>query len=100
MCNVTRLITWFVAGVMVQEAEFIISHKEDFVALDLANDEVKYECRPFAPLFQQAHDAGMHITVHSGEVIMCYQCCVRTPCVQYGVFYLVCCYVSEPLRDR
>jgi len=37
------------------------------VALDLAGDEVNYPGYPFAPIFQRAREAGMHITIHAGE---------------------------------
>jgi len=50
-----------------ESADFIIQHKSDFVGMDLANDELKYDSAPFAPVFQQAKRAGLHITVHAGE---------------------------------
>jgi adenosine deaminase len=37
------------------------------VGLDLAGDEVKFPAGPFQPLFKEAHDLGMGITVHAGE---------------------------------
>ncbi|HEY3999727.1 MAG TPA: adenosine deaminase [Candidatus Xenobia bacterium] len=37
------------------------------VALDLANDEKNYPPGPFAAVFQAAHKAGLHVTVHAGE---------------------------------
>lgn len=48
-------------------ASFAIENKDTFVALDLADNEVGFDSRPFAPLFQRAKAAGLHITVHSGE---------------------------------
>lgn len=47
--------------------DFIIQNKESFVGIDLADAEVGFDCVPFAPLFQQAKDAGLRVTVHSGE---------------------------------
>ncbi|MBI3359673.1 MAG: adenosine deaminase [Chloroflexi bacterium] len=35
--------------------------------LDLAGDEVNFGSGPFAPLFVEAHAAGLGITVHAGE---------------------------------
>ncbi len=47
--------------------DFAIEHKDTFVALDLADNEEGFDSKPFAPLFRRAKDAGLHITVHSGE---------------------------------
>lgn len=47
--------------------DFAIDHKDTFMALDLADNEVGFDNRPFAPFFEKARKAGMHITVHSGE---------------------------------
>lgn len=46
---------------------FFISHKKDYVGVDLADNEEGFDPKPFAPLFQGAKKAGLHITVHSGE---------------------------------
>lgn len=48
-------------------SEFIIGNKNSFVGVDLADNEVGFDCRPFAPFFQKAKEEGMRITVHSGE---------------------------------
>lgn len=37
------------------------------VGLDLAGDEVKFPSRPFTPLFKEAKEVGLGITVHAGE---------------------------------
>lgn len=50
-----------------QVVDFAIAHKDTFVGLDLADNEVGFEPGPFAPLFARAKKAGLHITVHSGE---------------------------------
>lgn len=50
-----------------QVVDFAIDHKDSFVALDLADNEEGFDPKNFAPLFQKAKKAGLHITVHSGE---------------------------------
>lgn len=37
------------------------------VGLDLAGDEASFPAAPFAPIFAEARQAGLHITVHAGE---------------------------------
>ncbi len=37
------------------------------VGLDLAGNEADFSAAPFAPLFREARQAGLHITVHAGE---------------------------------
>jgi adenosine deaminase len=55
----------------VREAErvsdFAIEHKDTFLALDLADNEIGFNCLPFAPAFVKAKKAGLKITVHAGE---------------------------------
>ncbi|MCB0336672.1 MAG: adenosine deaminase [Bdellovibrionales bacterium] len=41
--------------------------KQGVVALDLANDELRYPPKPFADIFLSAKKAGLNITVHAGE---------------------------------
>lgn len=47
--------------------DFAIDHKDSFIALDLADNEEGFDPKPFAPLFNRAKKAGLHITIHSGE---------------------------------
>lgn len=47
--------------------EFAIEHKDSFVGLDLADNEVGFDSKPFASFFLKAKAAGLGITVHSGE---------------------------------
>ena len=47
--------------------EFAIENADTFLGLDLADNEVGFDCKPFAPLFARAKAAGLGITVHSGE---------------------------------
>ncbi len=51
-----------------KSCDFIIENKDTFVALDLADNEEGFDCKPFAPLFEKAKKAGLKITVHGGEV--------------------------------
>jgi len=37
------------------------------VALDLAGNEAEFAAQPFSPIFQEARQAGLHITAHAGE---------------------------------
>jgi adenosine deaminase len=50
-----------------QVVDFAIDHKDSFIALDLADNEEGFDPKTFAPLFQKAKKAGLHITIHSGE---------------------------------
>ncbi len=55
----------------VREAErvtdFAIEHRDTFIGLDLADNELGFDSKPFAPFFNRAKKAGLGITVHSGE---------------------------------
>lgn len=64
ICIVQRVKSYDLAARVV---DFAIDHKDSFVALDLADNEEGFDPKPFAPLFQKAKKAGLHITVHSGE---------------------------------
>jgi len=37
------------------------------VGLDLAGNEADFSALPFAPIFREAKESGLHITVHAGE---------------------------------
>jgi adenosine deaminase len=43
------------------------AHACGVVGIDVSGDEVNYPIKPFVPLFRQARQMGMHITVHAGE---------------------------------
>lgn len=47
--------------------DFVIANRDTFIGLDLADNEVGFDSKPFAPHFARARAAGLHITVHSGE---------------------------------
>lgn len=41
--------------------------RENIVGLDLAGNEAEYPAKPFIPLFNEARQAGLKITMHAGE---------------------------------
>jgi adenosine deaminase len=50
-----------------RELECILDFADDFVALDLAGDEVRYPAGVFTSHFQRAREAGLRATIHAGE---------------------------------
>ncbi|HEX7433740.1 MAG TPA: adenosine deaminase [Anaerolineaceae bacterium] len=40
---------------------------QGIIGLDLAGNEAEFSPKPFAPLFLQAKQSGLHITIHAGE---------------------------------
>lgn len=64
ICIIQRIKSFEVAS---QVVDFAIDHKDTFVALDLADNEDQADPKIFAPLFQKAKNAGLHVTIHSGE---------------------------------
>ena len=64
ICIIQRIKSYDVAATVT---DFAIDHKDSFIALDLADNEEGFDPKKFAPLFQKAQKAGLHITVHSGE---------------------------------
>lgn len=50
-----------------QTIEFVIDNRKSFVAVDLAGNELAYPNTMFRAPFKKACDAGLSITVHSGE---------------------------------
>ena len=51
----------------LQELDALLAHREGITALDLAGDELGFPGSLFLSHFNQARDAGWHITVHAGE---------------------------------
>lgn len=47
--------------------DFVLNHKENFIGVDLADNEMDFDAKPFAKLFQKAKVQGLGITVHAGE---------------------------------
>ncbi|MBJ8375928.1 adenosine deaminase [Citrobacter cronae] len=51
----------------LQELDALLAHRDHITALDLAGDELGFPGSLFLSHFNQARDAGWHITVHAGE---------------------------------
>lgn len=49
------------------ELDSLLRYRDDFVALDLAGDEVNYPAAMFVDHFRRGRDAGWQISVHAGE---------------------------------
>jgi adenosine deaminase len=47
--------------------EFVSSNTDTFVGIDLADNEVGFDSKPFREVFKAAKRAGLGITVHAGE---------------------------------
>ena len=47
--------------------DFIINYKEAFVGIDMADMDIGFGIKRFAPLMLKAKQAGLHVTLHSGE---------------------------------
>ena len=47
--------------------DFIIENRNSFVGVDMADMDIGYEIRKFAPLILNAKSNGLHVTLHSGE---------------------------------
>ncbi len=41
--------------------------KRGIIALDLAGNEAQFPATPFLPIFKEAHQSGLRITIHAGE---------------------------------
>jgi adenosine deaminase len=55
------------AEIARKELEALLTHREHFVALDLAGDEANFPAPLFVEHFARGRDAGWRITVHAGE---------------------------------
>ncbi|GAP05638.1 MAG TPA: adenosine deaminase [Anaerolinea thermolimosa] len=69
---VTRLIVSVNRHEPVSVAEEVIRQAVDrksrgIVGFDLAGNEVEFPARPFAGVFREARESGLHLTVHAGE---------------------------------
>ena len=47
--------------------DFIIENRDSFVGIDLADRDIGFEIRRFAPMIARARAAGLHFTTHCGE---------------------------------
>ncbi len=52
----------------MREVQAILARRDDVVAVDLAGDEASFPAPLFVEHFKRARDAGLHVTVHAGEV--------------------------------
>lgn len=51
-----------------QVAWLAAAHIQDgVVGIDLAGNEADFPARPFVPIFKEARQSGLHITIHAGE---------------------------------
>ena len=51
-----------------QVAWLAAAHIEDgIVGMDLAGNEAEFSAKPFAGIFNEARQAGLHLTIHAGE---------------------------------
>ncbi|MEC8758622.1 MAG: adenosine deaminase [Bacteroidota bacterium] len=48
--------------------DFAVEKKADFLAMDLADNELAFGPAPFIPLFEKAKSEGFAVTIHAGEV--------------------------------
>ncbi len=70
-----KMVVGFI-GIMVRSqsvkeagraCDFFIEHKDSFCGVDLADQEIGFDCKTFSKVFLKARNAGLHITCHSGE---------------------------------
>ena len=64
ICIVQRILPVPAAEAVVN---FAISNHDTIVGLDLADNEVGFDSKPFAPFFLRAKNKGLGITIHCGE---------------------------------
>ncbi|HVF73104.1 MAG TPA: adenosine deaminase [Chthoniobacterales bacterium] len=55
------------AEICHRELDALLTHREHFVALDLAGDEANFPAPLFVEHFKKGRDAGWRITIHAGE---------------------------------
>lgn len=65
LCTVQRILSVDKAKEVIH---FAIDNKETFIGVDLADDEKGFSSTPFAPLFLEAQQEGLGVTIHSGEI--------------------------------
>lgn len=64
ICTIQRILPVELAESVV---DFAINHQETILGIDLADNEVGHDLKPFAKAFQRAKAHGLRITAHSGE---------------------------------
>ena len=55
------------AETAMKELNALLTHREHFVALDLAGDEANFPAPMFVEHFRKGRDAGWRLTIHAGE---------------------------------
>jgi adenosine deaminase len=55
--------------ICMQELDAILAHRDHVVAVDLAGNEAEYPAWWFKEHFRRVRDAGLHVTIHAGEVV-------------------------------
>lgn len=75
-CNSHPIVVGLIVSVnrheSTQLAEQVIGLAADrrrngILGVDLAGNEAQFSAKPFAPIFKQAQEDGLHISVHAGE---------------------------------
>ena len=51
----------------VKTVDWSIRHREHILGIDLADSERDFPLREFLPSVKKAHEAGLHVTIHTGE---------------------------------
>jgi adenosine deaminase len=64
ICIIQRILPISEAEAVTQ---FAIDNKDTFIGLDLADNEVGFDCKSFSSFFLKAKEQGLGITVHGGE---------------------------------
>ena len=64
ICILQRILT---LDKVEKVTQFAIEHKNTFLAVDLADNEEGFAPKTFAPYFSRLRNAGLFVTVHSGE---------------------------------
>lgn len=65
ICIIQRTKSHYLAK---KVTEFTIGNRDSFIALDLADDESRFSAADFETFTTQARKAGLHITIHAGEI--------------------------------
>lgn len=64
LCIIQRILP---VADAVKVTDFALNHRKTFVGFDLADNEEGFDSKPFAALFSKAREAGLGVTIHSGE---------------------------------
>lgn len=64
ICILQRILT---LDKVERVTQFAIENKNSFLAVDLADNEEGFAPKTFAPYFSRLRNAGLYVTIHSGE---------------------------------